>query len=262
MKRTWAQLLFSFGFAGCCIATCAFAAASAQKTDAAMAGLIERMPASQTTPVSVQNLSVIDASDTVAVHDQTSTSGTGKIIKPKVVNEPPVIGVNPVTFQRERNSTWKIRVSALLTAAQVTDPDDDPLTICGISSPTTNGGTVVLNGTFIYYTPPATNGNVTDSFTYTVCDIFDEGVEGMVVLTVPALPPAGATISAQPTNGVVHVQFSGIPGQLYAVQRATNMIEPVYWVTLTNIVADAYGRFEYYDTNPPPGAAFYRAAVP
>lgn len=227
-----------------------------------MAGLVGRKPAVQTTPISVQYLSAIDTSKTVVTRDQTSTSSTGKIIKPKVVNEPPVIGVNPVTFQRERNSTWKIRVAALLTAAQVTDPDDDPLTICGISSPTTNGGTVVVNGKFIYYTPPATNGNMTDSFTYTVCDIFDDGVEGMVLLTVPAQPPAGAIISAQPTNGVVHIQFSGIPGQLYAIQRATNMIEPVYWLTLTNIVADAYGRFEYHDTSPPAGAAFYRAVVP
>ncbi len=188
--------------------------------------------------------------------------GSGKIIRPQIVNEPPVIGLNPVTFERQRNSTWKIKISELFSVAEVSDPDGNLVTLTAVSSPTTNGGIVVVSGAFIYYTPPATNGNVTDSFTYTVSDEFYDTTEGMVVLTVPALPPAGQPISIEPTNGVVHLRFSGIPGQLYLIQRATNMIEPVYWVTLTNIVADRYGRFEYTDTTPPPGAAFYRAVAP
>lgn len=221
-----------------------------------------------------------NATASTTVSDTTSTASTGvavgeaktklgnysldsaKIIRPKIVNDPPVIGLNPVTFQRQRNSTWKIKISELLTRACVSDPDGDEVSLIGVSSPTTNGGVVIVSSTFIYYTPPATNGNVTDSFTYTVSDEFYATADGMVVLTVPESPPTGQVISIEPTNGIVQITFSGIPGQLYLIQRATNMIEPVYWVTLTNIVADPYGRFGYTDTAPPPGAAFYRAVAP
>ncbi len=119
-----------------------------------------------------------------------------------------------------------------------------------------------VNGAYVFYVPPESNGNVTDSFAFTVSDTFGGTAHGTVVLTVPRAPLAGAAISPELSNGVVRLKFSGVPGQVYLVQRATNMVEPVYWETLASLVADAYGRFAYNDTNPPPNAAFYRAAAP
>jgi len=47
------------------------------------------------------------------------------------------------------------------------DPDGDTLTIIGLSETSANGAPVDRDALLIYYTPPATNSNPTDQFTYT-----------------------------------------------------------------------------------------------
>jgi hypothetical protein len=73
-----------------------------------------------------------------------------------------------------------------------------------------------------------------------------------------ALPPAAMMSLALTGNGAIHVNFTGVPGFSYAIQRATTL--PGLWTTLTNAIPDSGGNGGGFDTNPPVGSAFYRVA--
>jgi hypothetical protein len=62
-------------------------------------------------------------------------------------------------------------------------------------------------------------------------------------------------------NSIASIQFSGVTGYQYDVQRATNLNSPITWTTLTTspLSPAPDGAFTFTDTNAPPGAAFYRA---
>ena len=63
------------------------------------------------------------------------------------------------------------------------------------------------------------------------------------------------------TNSAATIQFSGVTGYQYDVQRATNLTSPITWTTLTTTPLSPApdGSFTFTDTNTPPGTAFYRA---
>ena len=69
------------------------------------------------------------------------------------------------TFNRPAGSLFTIRIADVL--ANDFDPDGDTLTIIGLSETSANGALVDRDALLIYYTPPATNSNPTDQFTYT-----------------------------------------------------------------------------------------------
>ncbi len=62
------------------------------------------------------------------------------------------------------------------------------------------------------------------------------------------------------TNSTASIQFSGVTGYQYDVQRATNLAPPITWTTLTTspLSPARDGSFTFTDTNAPPGPAFYR----
>ena len=63
------------------------------------------------------------------------------------------------------------------------------------------------------------------------------------------------------TNSAASIQFFGVTGYLYDVQRATNLNPPVTWSILTSSPLSPAddGFFTFTDTNAPPGTAYYRA---
>jgi Cadherin-like domain len=83
-----------------------------------------------------------------------------------VVNHIPV--ALPDTFNRLIGLPFTIRIADVL--ANDSDLDGDPLTIIGLSENSANGALVDRDTTFIYYTPPETNTNALDQFTYTISD--------------------------------------------------------------------------------------------
>jgi len=60
--------------------------------------------------------------------------------------------------------------------------------------------------------------------------------------------------------GGFSVSFAGIPGLTYTVQRAPTPSGP--WTTLTTVTVGLDGIGTYVDTNPLPGAGFYRTTYP
>jgi len=68
--------------------------------------------------------------------------------------------------------------------------------------------------------------------------------------------------AVEATNSTTSIQFSGVTGYQYDVQRATSLSPPITWTTVnTSPLSPASdGSFGFNDTNAPPGQAFYRAS--
>jgi uncharacterized repeat protein (TIGR03803 family) len=75
--------------------------------------------------------------------------------------------------------------------------------------------------------------------------------EASLIAQMKPLIPAG--------NGWF-IEFEGIHGNTYRVQRATNAAGP--WSTLGSWPVDVDGVGHYADSNPPPGSGFYRVVYP
>ncbi len=58
------------------------------------------------------------------------------------------------------------------------------------------------------------------------------------------------------TNGSVVIEFAGLAGNSYEIQRATDLHGP--WATLDTQIAPPEGPLAYMDTNPPVPVAYYR----
>jgi hypothetical protein len=56
------------------------------------------------------------------------------------------------------------------------------------------------------------------------------------------------------------IDFSGVPGSAYQLQRATKLAGP--WTTSAPQTAPASGAVEFWDLFPPPGQGFYRSVGP
>ena len=56
------------------------------------------------------------------------------------------------------------------------------------------------------------------------------------------------------------IQFSGVVGYQYHVQRTDSLTSSMTWTTLTTspLSPAADGSFSFIDTNTPPGTAYYR----
>jgi uncharacterized repeat protein (TIGR03803 family) len=73
------------------------------------------------------------------------------------------------------------------------------------------------------------------------------------------IPP---TVMLPPTPGVngCRISLTGLSGRTYTIQRSTSVSGP--WVGLGTAAAGPTGAGAVFDTNPPAGTAFYRAAYP
>ncbi|MCP5527995.1 MAG: cadherin-like domain-containing protein [Verrucomicrobiales bacterium] len=173
------------------------------------------------------------------------------------LNDPPV--ANPDTVERRAGRSYKVAVAALLENDR--DPEFDTLGVVAVSGSSAHGATVRLSGGWIFYQPdPAMNE--TDTFTYTVADGKGGEATGEVTLLVAEEPTGESRNWLAPPEvkgGLVTLRFVGIPGRAYQVQRRTGLTEGS-WGTIATVTADATGRFEFTDENPPAGTAFYRAA--
>jgi hypothetical protein len=174
-------------------------------------------------------------------------------------NHPPV-AVQDI-IQRLANGDVKVQVSTLL--ANDTDADGDALTLLGVSTNSTAGGTVNWSGNWVYYLPPVGYTN-SDAFTYIISDGYCGGTAtGNVLVQVMTAngPSHNFTIYVQP-DGSVRLVFAGIPGWTYRIQYA-DTLPPVNWTDLSTNTADSLGVYQFTDvppTNSP--SRFYRSVSP
>ena len=140
------------------------------------------------------------------------------------------------------------------------DADKDALTLCAIDTTGTNGGTVVVNGSTITYTPPP-NYAGSDSLSYSIADPFG----GMTNCTLNVTVGLGTATSAinnvvQQPDGNQKVTAFGVPGQTYMIQASTNMIN---WEYLTTNMVPATAVIVFYDlTATNYSSRYYRLVTP
>jgi len=139
------------------------------------------------------------------------------------------------------------------------DSDGDPLSL-SVSATSTNGGSVLLSGGSITYMP--VNGFIgADRFTYTVSDGRGGSASAFVLVQVrPSNQPSGNMLSPVAIPGGWLVNFAGIPGRTYTLQRAGTPTGP--WITLGPVTVGPSGIATFADTNAPPAQAFYRTVYP
>jgi fibronectin type 3 domain-containing protein len=173
------------------------------------------------------------------------------------------VTVNPPEFagyslKTAANTSATVASAKILSGAR--DPDTDQLSITSVTSPRTQGGTVVLNTDSVTYTPPS-GFTGTDSFTVTISDGRGGTVNGTVTVTVTVPTSSGsgpnlAKITPGPGNGIT-LTFYGVPMKSYDIQRTVNLST---WTTIATVTATPSGKLEYTDATVLSGA-FYRTAT-
>jgi hypothetical protein len=188
--------------------------------------------------------------------DGNFTGATNSLLPAQLINTPPVAG--PCTLARDPTNGVKVSVAALLS--NCSDADSDPIGFVGVSATSANGGTIVSNGGWIFYTPAPGFTNI-DTFTYTISDGWVAPVTGTVTVNVRTNngPSPNLTISDL-GNGVYTVLGDGIPDRTYRIQYAENA-QPTNWATLGTASADPFGVFQIIDTNGVP-QRYYRSVYP
>jgi hypothetical protein len=168
----------------------------------------------------------------------------------------PIAGADTI----ERDPTNSVKVSIATLLSNDTDADGDPISFLGVSATSVNGGTVVSNSNWIFYTP-ALGWTDTDTFTYTISDGRGAPVIGTVTVNVryDSGPSPNLVITHQGGSSY-RVRGDGIPNRTYRVQYAEDVDHPD-WQTLGPATADANGVFEIVDTAGSP-QRFYRSVYP
>ncbi|PYJ03542.1 MAG: hypothetical protein DME25_11910 [Verrucomicrobia bacterium] len=165
-----------------------------------------------------------------------------------IVNRAPVAG--NTNYFRGVGTSLKISITSLL-AVNTSDADGNTVTLQSLGA-STNGATITSDSTYIYFDSPNDN---TESFTYTVAD--GRGGAATALITVQAVHLTGIAQNITVNGGSVIIDFAGIPGYAYDVQRSTDVsfTSPVLLET-TNAPAD--GLFSFTDNSPPSPQAYYR----
>jgi hypothetical protein len=157
---------------------------------------------------------------------------------------------------RKQNRSTKIAVSTLLE--NDSDLEGDSLTVTAVNSPSSNGATIILDGSWVIYNAPA-GFNSADAFTYSLNDGFGGSATGTVSVTVVMADNSSSqnTISMTTDGADVIVRFAGIPEREYTVQYTTDLVTPS-WITLGSRSAGSNGVFEFRDVAPGDPERFYR----
>lgn len=164
-------------------------------------------------------------------------------------NDPP--SAPNQTFVRAPGLTLKIKITDVLAACS--DPDGGTPALDSVGA-SVQGATISTTATHILYALAADNS---DSFPYTISD--GQGGTTTGTITVQVVNPGGLAQSITPgIGGSVTVNFAGIPGFTYDVQRATDPGGP--WATVNTQIAPPHGLFSYTNSPPPPlpPTAYYR----
>ncbi|HBA85552.1 MAG TPA: hypothetical protein DCZ95_15820 [Verrucomicrobia bacterium] len=168
--------------------------------------------------------------------------------------------VGPVTLQRATNQIMKVTDLMLLTNS--VDPENSALSVVWVSPSSTNGGTVILNGRWITYTPPAGDDSA-DYFQFRVRNVYGgvgEGRVSVLVFSPSSEEPTKNIVSVTPSGSDILVRFVGIPGRNYNVQATTNLVVPS-WSHIGTCAIGGQGYVIFTDTNPPV-SRYYRTTRP
>jgi hypothetical protein len=193
------------------------------------------------------------------IHIPSNVSGSMNpfdIILTGTGNTPPTF--SGFTASTPYQTTATISLGKLL--AKAADADGDALSVTDAGPSSTASGVAVLDvGSILYAPPDGFSG--TDTFQVVITDARGAYMTGTVTITVQPNAAIGLNppVLTPLSGGRMGLDFQGIPGRLYDVQRSTNLTT---WQTLTTVTAATNGAVSFIDESPPPGSAFYRLRKP
>jgi len=168
------------------------------------------------------------------------------------VNRPPV--AVPDSLYAYWNRPLSFSAGILLTNDY--DPDGGTLSVAGVISPSAQNGSVSLTNTLVTYQPPA-NYAGSDSFGYLLAD--GQGGQSTGTVSVTVVKPL-ITAWSPLSNGLLRLQFQGIPATAYKLQSTTNLRD---WDTQATNTTDSTGVLQVDDAQvPAPPAKYYRFQWP
>jgi|GEM_PF-609792 len=181
-----------------------------------------------------------------------SAGSATSLVATLTVNQPPLLA--------NKSTNTLQNVPLLITAADLlaggADPDGDLLSLQSVSPLSTNGGSLLLtNGGVLYQPPPGYAG--ADRFSYVVSDGRGGQVVAQMVVQITAAEGFNQVRLGLVAGGF-RLQFVGVPGTSYQVQRSSNL---VHWLILTNVTAAPNGSLVFDDLTPLPNRGFYRTAA-
>jgi hypothetical protein len=179
-------------------------------------------------------------------------STTSRLAAVTSVNQPPVPGA--FTLGTVMNQSATVGLGKIL--AHCTDPENDTLSITGVSATSTNGGTVTLTSSNLTYTP-VTSYVGADSFTYTLDDSHGGIATGTVSVAVGSGQSFNLISAGVLMNGDSRLTYSGIPYQDYALEWTHSLSTPITWLPLRTNAASSIGLLIFTNT-PSGGNDFYR----
>ena len=189
------------------------------------------------------------------------TTGNESAISSEVY--PPEAG-SVVLWRAADDIPFKFAAYQLLTNS--VDPDGAALSLDWISSTSTNGRALTVDGAWINYDSPASGTN-TDYVAFRIINAVD-GTD-TAVAEIRVLPPGS---DANPTLNIagmtaqgsdIQVLIIGIPGRTYTVQASTNLTEGAGWENVGQCTIGGGGNVTFTETNAPPvPQRFYRTVTP
>ena len=171
-------------------------------------------------------------------------------------NTPPVFtGLTVSTLQGD-----PVAISEAKILLRATDADGQTPTITATAANSAEGATISRGGGVITYATPALFTGV-DTFTVTLSDGISS-IQGTITVNVaadPGLNPRNPPKITVLTGGAVGVDFFGIPGRIYGIQRSPDLSN---WTQIAAPTAAANGEVRIEDPSPPQPSAFYRIVFP
>lgn len=155
---------------------------------------------------------------------------------------PPVAGAE--TVNAEKNLTLELPVTGLIATDR--DPNGGTLSITAVNGTSTNGGSVVLSGNYVFYTP-ATNFIGKDQFTYTLADSEGTQAQGAVTVNVLSLNlPPGGSLAMIGAPKQPFLLYHSTTGGGYTFEYANSLPGP--WFALSpGLAPQASGLIEFDD---------------
>lgn len=155
-----------------------------------------------------------------------------------------------------RNSSNSIPVAKILKVCS--DPVGDAISITAVNS-SAHSAVTLNNGSILYV--PALNFAGPDSFNYTLQDTRGATAVGSVSVNVSV--PAGSgpsVLGVTAGSGGATVDFAGVPGQSYAIEASSDLVN---WVIIGSAVAGSNGLYSYTDASTALySQRYYRSRVP
>jgi hypothetical protein len=209
----------------------------------------------------VLNTSSLPPGNHIVVAEFASTSNfvgvTNRLNPDQLINTPPIAAADELP--RYSSSGAKVRIVTLLR--NDSDADGHPLTFVSFSTASANGGTVVRDGDWLHYAPPAGSTN-DDSFTYTISDGLSQPVAGAVNIRFMSDRKSSNLKITALGDGSFNIRFDGVPDITYQIEFSEDS-NSTNWQSLGSRTADETGMFEIID-RPPAGSPMrlYRSAAP